>query len=75
MRRSLACVVAVAAVSSGVLAPAAAFADSRIVTVVDPTTDCAYSVYGPTVVIRPLPNDPGVQPSGGVGESVQCPLS
>lgn len=60
-------------VLAGVLAvPAAAFAETTLLTFKNPTNGCTYKVWGPTATVSTLPN-PGVKTAGGFGESVSCP--
>lgn len=71
MRHRFARAAVLFGVGASVLAPAIASHAMVIASFKDPG-GCQHSVYGPDILIHSLPN-PGVQTSGGFGESVSCP--
>lgn len=64
---------AVIAVVGGVAmsASTAAYAQTELARVTNPTNGCTYVLYGPTVTITTYPPSTGT--SGGVGAGVFCP--
>jgi hypothetical protein len=71
MRLNPRTLVALALAAAAVL-PAASASAMEIAAVTNPLNGCTYRVWGPDIYIQTLPK-PGVQTSGGFGETVSCP--
>jgi hypothetical protein len=67
-KRSIAALAAVAAV----MIPTASASAAQLAKFKNPADGCTYTVWGPDAAIQTLPK-PGVQTSGGFGETVSCP--